>query len=157
MSHLTYSIENALATVILQNPPQNRIDQQLADELAVAVEAITASQVRAVLVRAEGPDFSFGGDIVDWPDLEAGQLRGLFERYMTVFNTFERLPLPVVAAVQGLCLGGGFELALRADVIFAGESAQFGHPNKPLVSLRCSVESTVSPNVRDEPRHLNGR
>jgi enoyl-CoA hydratase/carnithine racemase len=39
------------------------------------------------------------------------------------------VPLPVVV-VQGLCLGGGFELALRADVIFATESARFGHPEQ---------------------------
>jgi enoyl-CoA hydratase/carnithine racemase len=51
---------------------------------------------------------------------------------MSVFNEFERLPLPVIAAVQGLCFGGGFELALRADVIFAAESARFGHPEQTI-------------------------
>ncbi|MFF4693944.1 enoyl-CoA hydratase/isomerase family protein [Streptomyces sp. NPDC001307] len=83
-------------------------------------------------MRAEGPDFSFGGDIVDWPDADVRQLRTLFESYMQVFNQFERLPLPVIAAVQGLCFGGGLELALRADVVFAAESARFGHPEQTL-------------------------
>jgi enoyl-CoA hydratase/carnithine racemase len=87
---------------------------------------------RAVLLRADGPDFSFGGDFTDWPDADVRELRALFERHMSVFNRLEQLPLPVIAAVQGLCLGGGFELALRADVIFAAESARFGHPEQSL-------------------------
>jgi enoyl-CoA hydratase/carnithine racemase len=132
MSHLTSSIEDRVATIALDNPPQNRIDEQIADELAEAIDAVGRSDARAVLLRAEGPDFSFGGDIVTWPDLDARELRTLFERYMSVFNRFERLPLPVIAAVQGLCLGGGFELALRADVIFAAESARFGHPEQSI-------------------------
>ncbi len=51
---------------------------------------------------------------------------------MQSFNRFERLPIPTVAAVQGLCLGGGLELAVRADVIFAGQTARFGHPEQSL-------------------------
>jgi enoyl-CoA hydratase/carnithine racemase len=132
VTRLSYSIDDGLATVVLQNPPQNRIDAQMAAELSDAVKAITSSDARVVLLRAEGPDFCFGGDIIDWPDQSVDELRALFASYMSVFNEFERLPLPVVAAVQGLCFGGGFELALRADVIFAGESAFFGHPEQSL-------------------------
>jgi enoyl-CoA hydratase/carnithine racemase len=51
---------------------------------------------------------------------------------MNVFNRFERLPIPVVAAIRGLCFGGGFELALRADVILAAANATFGHPEQTL-------------------------
>jgi enoyl-CoA hydratase/carnithine racemase len=51
---------------------------------------------------------------------------------MSLFNRFERLPLPVITAVQGLCFGGGLELATRADIIVAGESARFGHPEQSL-------------------------
>lgn len=125
MSHLTHTIENGIATIVLDRSPQNRIDDQMVDELATAVSAIERSDARVVLVRAEGENFSFGGDITSWPDDTPRQLRARFEGYMDVFNRFERLPLPVIAVVQGLCAGGGFELALRADVIFAAESATF--------------------------------
>src|SRR6185312_2746448 len=77
-------------------------------------------------------NFSFGGDIMTWPDARVRELRARFGHYMSVFNRFEHLPVPVVAAVQGLCFGGGLELALRADVIFAGASATFGHPEQTL-------------------------
>lgn len=132
MPHLTVSFDEHLATIVLDRPPQNRLDDQMIDELAAAVTAIERSGARAVLLRSEGHDFCFGGDIMDWPDASIHELRARFERYLSVFNRFERLALPVIAAVQGLCFGGGLELALRADMIFAGESATFGHPEQSL-------------------------
>ena len=132
MSHLTHSIKDGIAVITLRNPPQNRLTPQLFDELDAALTAIGESDARALLVHAEGPDFSFGGDIVDWPDMTARELRTLFERYMNCFNRFERLSVPTVAAVQGLCFGGGLELAVRADVIFSAETARFGHPEQSL-------------------------
>jgi enoyl-CoA hydratase/carnithine racemase len=131
MSHLSFSIDE-IATIVLNRPPQNRIDDQMVDELAAAITAIERSNARAVLVRSEGENFSFGGDIMNWPDASIQALRERFDTYMSVFNRFERIPMPVIAAVQGLCFGGGLELALRADMIFAGESATFGHPEQSL-------------------------
>lgn len=132
MPHLTVTFDEKLATIVLDRPPQNRIDDQMVDELAAAVTAIERSEARAVLVRSEGENFSFGGDIMSWPGADVRELRSRFEHYMSVFNRFERIPMPVIAAVQGLCFGGGLELALRADMIFAGESAAFGHPEQTL-------------------------
>jgi len=132
MTHVTLETDGALAIVTLDNPPQNRIGDQMADELAGIVAAIESGESRAVLLRAKGTDFSFGGDIVPWPDMSTRELRTLFERYMNTFNRFERLSIPTVAAVQGLCFGGGLELAVRADVIIAAETARFGHPEQSL-------------------------
>jgi enoyl-CoA hydratase/carnithine racemase len=132
MTHVTLETDGALAIVTLDNPPQNRIGDQMADELAGIVEAIESGESRAVLLRAKGTDFSFGGDIMNWPEMSPRRLRATFDRYMSLFNRFERLPLPVITAVQGLCFGGGLELATRADIIVAGESARFGHPEQSL-------------------------
>ena len=80
MSHLTYTIEHDnVAHIVLDNPPQNRIDNQMGQELLEAVNAIEAGAARAVLVRANGDNFSFGGDIVDWPDTPTRELRQQFE------------------------------------------------------------------------------
>ena len=129
---ISVDFEGAVALITLQNPPQNRINEALAAELSVAIDKIEAGEARAVVLRATGPDFSFGGDIMNWPDMTVRQLRATFEQYMSVFNRFERLPLPVIAAVQGLCFGGGLELAIRADLIIAAENAIFGHPEQTL-------------------------
>jgi enoyl-CoA hydratase/carnithine racemase len=132
MSHLACSIEGNVARITLQNPPQNRLSPQMVEELEEALVAVGNSPARALLLDAEGCNFSFGGDIVPWPKMNRGELRSLFERYMNAFNRFERLAIPTVAAVQGLCFGGGLELAVRADVIFAGQTARFGHPEQSL-------------------------
>lgn len=132
MTHLTHSINDGIAVITLNNPPQNRLSPQMLDELDMALTRIGASGARALLLHAEGADFSFGGDIVPWPDMDKSELRSLFERYLQTFNRFERLAIPTVAAVHGLCFGGGLELAVRADVIIAAETARFGHPEQSL-------------------------
>lgn len=105
MPHLTVGFDEGVATLTLDRPPQNRIDGQMVDELAAAITAIAGSDARAVLLRSTGENFSFGGDIMSWPDASMQDLRALFEHYMSVFNRFERIPMPVIAAVQGLCFG----------------------------------------------------
>ena len=86
MPHLRCEMEQGLATIVLNNPPQNRLSLQMADELCEIVNVIGRSEARAVLLKAEGPDFSFGGDIVPWAGMSVQELRTSFERYLSVFN-----------------------------------------------------------------------
>ncbi|MEU9175060.1 enoyl-CoA hydratase/isomerase family protein [Streptomyces sp. NPDC048420] len=132
MPVFTHSLDGDVATIVLDNPPQNRFAPEFTQELSDIVDAITRSPARAVVLRAEGPDFSYGGDFRPWVGADRTSLRADFDHALSVINRFEQLPIPVVAAVQGLCYGGGFELALRADIILAGESARFGHPEQSL-------------------------
>ena len=132
MAHLSLEFDGALAVVTLTNPPQNRITPQMADDIDRALEEIGSGGARAVLLKADGPAFCWGGEIETWPGMTSRERRTLFEHYMQTFNQFERLPLPTVAAVQGLCFGGGLELAARADILFAGEGARFGHPEQSI-------------------------
>jgi enoyl-CoA hydratase/carnithine racemase len=60
MPQLRDGIEDDLATVILNNPPQNRLSVEMLDELAQGLDTIGQSAARALLLRADGPDFSFG-------------------------------------------------------------------------------------------------
>lgn len=132
MPHLTYRIEGSIATITLNNQPQNRLTIELTDNLEEAISAISDSAARVLVVEAEGADFSWGGDITFWPGAQTGYLRSFFERFLTVVNRLERLPIPTIAAVQGLCFGGGFEIALRCDIIIAEQSANFGHPEQSI-------------------------
>jgi cyclohexa-1,5-dienecarbonyl-CoA hydratase len=77
------------------------------------------------VVRADGPHFSAGADVAEHlPPHD----RELIPRFMAAIRALNEFPLPVLAAVRGRCLGGGFELAQAADLILAGASALFGQP-----------------------------
>ena len=122
------SVHAGVATLTLDNPPQNRLDTELMLGCAAAVAQVENDEtVRVVVIRATGPDFSYGGDIASWDMTDPDKLTQLFAVGLSVSNSLEALTVPVVAAVQGKCFGGGFEIALRADVIVAAESAQFCH------------------------------
>src|SRR3954451_23025113 len=114
MAGIAFSISSGVASLVLDNPPQNRLSAELLSGFGEAVRSIAENRdVRAVLVRAEGENFSFGGDISNWLDLTPEQIRDNLNAAMQLFNAFEALPVPIIVAVQGKCLGGGFEMALR--------------------------------------------
>jgi enoyl-CoA hydratase/carnithine racemase len=84
------------------------------------------------LVRGEGADFCLGGDVRDWPGMPLNKLRPKIEVFAEALEQLRRLPIPTIAAVQGGCMGGGFELALSCDLIVAAKSARFGFPEARL-------------------------
>ena len=128
MSALTYIHANGIATITFHNPPQNRLSNAVQLEFRDAITDITArDDTRVIYVKSEGPDFSFGADITPWPTLTREQTRDLMGTGLRLSNAFADLPVPIVMAVQGHCMGGGFELALRSDIIIAADNAKFGH------------------------------
>lgn len=133
MAGLEIKIADGIATLTINNPPQNRLSNELMAGFMDVVRRVNEDRdIRVLLVRADGPNFSFGGDISRWLELGPGEMHDQLAAAIQLFNAFEQLPVPVVAAVQGRCLGGGFELVLRADVIIASEKAVFGHPEQSL-------------------------
>jgi enoyl-CoA hydratase/carnithine racemase len=122
------SVHQGVATFTLANPPQNRLNTELMLGCAAAVEQVKSDEsIRVVVLRAEGEDFSYGGEIATWDMAEPDAMVELFGVGLQVANALEQLPVPVIASVQGNCFGGGFEIALRADLIIAAESARFCH------------------------------
>ncbi|MFD4022180.1 enoyl-CoA hydratase/isomerase family protein [Streptomyces sp. NPDC058576] len=87
---------------------------------------------RALVLTGTGKAFAAGADIAEY----AGADREAFARFTALANAVRgrlaALPVPVVAAVNGVALGGGFELALSCDVLFAAETAAFGLPETKL-------------------------
>lgn len=122
------SVQAGVATFTLDNPPHNRLNTELMLGCAAAIEQVKGDEsVRVVVIRAEGADFSHGGEIASWDMADPDEMVRLFGVGLQVSNALEQLAVPVIASVQGNCFGGGFEIALRADVIIAAESARFCH------------------------------
>jgi enoyl-CoA hydratase/carnithine racemase len=122
------AIDGSIATVTLDHPSGNRINFAMREELLALFRRVAQSDARVLLIRAEGRDFSLGGDIRDWVDISAEELRPRIEVYAEALDHLDRLAIPTVAAVQGRCLGGGLELVLSCDLVIAAKSAQFGCP-----------------------------
>ncbi len=122
------SVAGGVAEFTLNNPPQNRLNTEVMLGCAAAVERVQGDEsVRVVVIRAEGDDFSYGGEIASWEMTDPDKMVGLFALGLQIANALEQLQVPVIASVQGNCSGGGFEIALRADIIIASESARFCH------------------------------
>jgi enoyl-CoA hydratase/carnithine racemase len=123
---IRFERDGDVGSIVLANPPHNWLDRQFADDLTAAVHQAGESDIRALLIRAEGADFSAGGAAFDWrPDEDRHWFRTFVAEVNASYRAIEALPIPVVAAVRGDVMGGGFELALSADLIVASETATF--------------------------------
>jgi enoyl-CoA hydratase/carnithine racemase len=123
-----------VAIVTLDRPEKlNAINDEILDGLLDAVDAITRSErIGAAVLAGRGRAFSAGGDIAAMDGMDEDAFRATIDRYMRVSAAFRACPKPVVAAVHGYALAGGFELALMCDVRFAAQGTLFGLPDTPL-------------------------
>jgi enoyl-CoA hydratase/3-hydroxyacyl-CoA dehydrogenase len=110
--------------VWLDNPPVNAVTHEMLETIERAVgEAGDSTQVLVLRGRGERA-FSAGADVTDFATGDAG-LAAAIQR---TADAIENAPVPVLAAVQGFCLGGGLELALACDLRFCTEDSKFGFP-----------------------------
>jgi enoyl-CoA hydratase/carnithine racemase len=84
------------------------------------------AETRAIVLAGDEKSFAAGADIREMA--EAGTIEMLQRGVHRLWRAIASCPKPVIAAVNGYCLGGGCELAMTCDIIVAGESAQFGQP-----------------------------
>lgn len=121
-----FETSDALGSIILANPPLNLFDQELIEDLRAAVSQARQHPLRALLVRADGKNFSGGADVAIFKNKTAGEARERFTSHLRTIADLEELPVPTIAAVQGACMAAGLELALACDLIRAASSARFG-------------------------------
>jgi cyclohexa-1,5-dienecarbonyl-CoA hydratase len=123
---LNVTLEDGVATLTLDHPPLNILTRALLRELRGVMKRLAAeSALRVVRLVAAGKHFSAGADVGEHLPPEYAELIPEFAETIEAVAAF---PLPVIAAVRGRCLGGGFELAQAADIVVAGEGASFGQP-----------------------------
>ena len=122
------STDGAIATVTLNRPPLNLVTRQLLEELHAALDALGGDDsVRVVILTGAGERaFSAGADIGEEAlfDSEEGLRFRILGRDLVA--KIESLPKPVVAAIDGYCMGGGTGLAWPCDIRIASERASFG-------------------------------
>lgn len=120
--------DEGVVVVRLNRPgARNALNLETRRGLADAFAACHEDEgVRAIVLTGNADAFAAGADLREFLDQDAVDIaRGRVERF---FRTIAQTPQPVIAAVSGYALGGGMELAMMADIIIAGEGAQFGQP-----------------------------
>jgi enoyl-CoA hydratase/carnithine racemase len=115
----------AVGSIILSSPPYNRVNRDFPINLAAAIREAGESDIRALVVRAEGPNFCLGGDVRQWPDKDINWFRTFTAEVHAAYRAIEGLRIPTIASVRGTAMGGGFELVLACDFIVAADDARF--------------------------------
>ncbi len=114
----------------LDEPPVNVLSARLLDRLSERLDEVARDPALRVLVLASAREraFAAGANIREMAPMGPAEARTHGARGQAVTVRIERLPIPVVAAVHGTCVGGGLEIALACDLIVASEDALFGQP-----------------------------
>src|SRR6202161_165303 len=115
--------KGTIGSIILANPPFNRLDLRFSKALREAVHRASESDIRVLVVRSEGPHFSFGGEVREWPGKDVNWFRTFVADINVSYRAIEMLKVPTVAVVQGIAFGGGFVLALACDFLVAADNA----------------------------------
>jgi enoyl-CoA hydratase/carnithine racemase len=127
--YVSLQVADGVGTIRLDRPKINAIDQQLHMEVrAAAVEAASREDVRAVVVYGGERVFAAGADIKAMSQLDGRTMVDWSRELTESFTAVQRIPKPVIAAITGYALGGGYELALCADFRVMGAGAKIGQP-----------------------------
>jgi enoyl-CoA hydratase/carnithine racemase len=126
MSKASFTRDGDLGELVIDSPPLNLLDMELADDLRAAIDEAAGADVRAIFVHAEGDNFSAGADVQIFLDRDESDARQLLDGFVAMIRQFESIDVPSVCAVQGLCLAAGLELALTCDLIWAAEGSNLG-------------------------------
>jgi len=125
------SIEERVATLTIDHPPVNALNQATLMELNEAVDEVIANpEVKAIVITGGGQmAFVAGADISEFPKIESKeQAKTVSQTVHAIYRKIECAPKPFIAAINGLALGGGLELAMACHMRIIGDRAKVGQP-----------------------------
>jgi enoyl-CoA hydratase len=128
---IIYEIAEGIATITFNRPKAlNALNDHLLSELSTALDDIDANaDVRVLILTGAGEkSFVAGADITELATFNTLQAKLFARKGQTIIGRLQALSIPVIAAVNGFALGGGSEMALACDFIYASENAVFGLP-----------------------------
>lgn len=127
---IAVELEGYVATIVIDNPPVNALHPAVAEELQQAFDrlAVERPDLRAVVITGAGKHFVAGGDIKFFQTLDPVSSGHYARRIQIIQESISNYHCPVIAAVNGTCLGGGCELSMACDIRVASDRAIFGLP-----------------------------
>jgi enoyl-CoA hydratase len=138
MDFVKLEVDGTTAVITIDRPKAlNALNQQVLGELEQAIKQVAGNAALRALIVTGGGEKAFvaGADIAEMAGFTTAQAMAFGELGHRVLDSLEALPIPVIAAVNGFALGGGTELALACDFIYASEKAKFGLPEVTLAVI----------------------
>jgi enoyl-CoA hydratase/carnithine racemase len=126
MPLVTFQRDDQLGEIVIDSPPLNLFSGELLADLGAAVEEAADSDTRALLVRAEGTDFSAGADTSVFTGLDEAEAGELQTTVLALIAAIEDLPVPTLALIHGQCYAGALEVCLACDLTWAAVGSQIG-------------------------------
>ena len=122
--------DRGVALMKINNPPMNALDEPTMRQLESSMKKIAADDsVKVVVITGEGATFVVGADVNKVREVDTREKgEALTSEAQGIINLIENLRKPVIAAINGLCLGGGTELAMACHMRFISDQAQMGLP-----------------------------
>jgi enoyl-CoA hydratase len=128
-SHFLVQKENRTAVVSINNPPANALGKSVLGELRSLLDELeNDAQVKVVILTGEGRFFIAGADIKEFTDLHPTDAEAMAAAGQQLFDRMEAFSKPIIAAINGACLGGGLELAMACHIRLAAAEAKLGLP-----------------------------
>jgi enoyl-CoA hydratase len=131
LQNLLWRVDDGVGVLTFNRPKAlNALDSRTIGELAQVLDAVAADRSLRALVLTGAGDKAFvaGADIAEMSALSPLEARRFAERGERTLARLEALAVPTIAAVNGFALGGGCELAMACDLVYASEKARFGQP-----------------------------
>jgi enoyl-CoA hydratase/carnithine racemase len=132
LNKIKYYSEDFLGWLVINNPhKKNALDYEMWFQIPEVVNLLNDdNNIRVIIIKGEGDNFSSGADMSQFDDLRSGGNAALvYNRAIEkAYLSIKKAGKPVIAMIQGYCVGGGCGLALQADLRIAGTSAKFGIP-----------------------------
>ena len=127
---VTYTIDESIAIITIDNPPMNPLTTELRDQLLAILDELDSkkNEIKVVILTGKGKAFMAGADIKSFPELTQEKAKARLKKGKQLYLKVEQFERPVLCAINGYCLGAGLELAMCCDIRIASSKAQLGQP-----------------------------
>ncbi len=132
-NYFLFSLEKGIGVLTLNRGPLNIFDKDFYEELSKAEDYIAEQEgIRCLIINANGKCFSAGIDLNYLANVSSEYVLKKLPWLQKIYGFWQEQNYPVIAAVQGLCVGSGLEFILGCDIRIASEDAKFGLPEVQL-------------------------
>ena len=148
---LSWSVSDRIATVVINRPPVNAVNQRMYREIhrLFSSTARFLPEASVVVVVADGPHFSAGNDLNEFASMTSENARERMYHAREAFYAIMDCPLPTIAAIQGVAVGTGIGISSSCDIVIAAEDARIG-----LTEVKVGVMGGPRHLARMLPQHI---